>query len=353
MLLCIAASVFTLRGQESIKLEDIKIINLGDGKLYATLSKDKDTPIDGKVRMITGYTTEYTDAEFTKGYATGEWKYFKNNVPVDIRHYADGLLNGEVIEYYDDGKAVKTKGAYKAGQKDGLWESFKRDGVYNSSEEFANGKVVRRITYYTDNSVSTETTFNAEGKKHGVEKEYAFDGGYLVREQNFVNGKLLGKQKRRISSNQVGYYYEYAIYNEAGKKDGEFVELYEDDKTVKSKGLYVNDKKDGKWTYGFPNSKIPGKEEVYENGVLKSRKEYVTGFGNKDNYFERRNYNAREQLDGEYTEIWEKGGKTKTKGQYVQGRKQGTWTQYDVDGKAKEEAVYENGNEVSSKKFDK
>jgi antitoxin component YwqK of YwqJK toxin-antitoxin module len=347
------AFVFSIQGQKPVKLSDITMINLGDGRLYATVAGKKDKPINGKQRIITGFTTEYIDAEFAKGYAIGKWEYYKNNVLAGVKHYAEGLMHGEAIDYHTDGKTVKTKGLYKSGQKEGVWESFKRDGTTHDgpTEVYENGRLIKRVSYYTDNSISTETYFNADGQKHGTEKEYAYDGGHLVREQQYVNGKLVGKQMRRISSN-LGSYFEYAVYNEAGQKDGEYTELWEDSKMMKAQGQYVKDKKHGKWLYGYADGEVPFEEEVYEDGIRKSKKSYTTRFDPAENYFELSNYNDRGQLDGEYLETWEKTSQTKTKGQYEQGRKHGTWTTYDINGKPLEETVYEKGHRVSQKKFD-
>jgi antitoxin component YwqK of YwqJK toxin-antitoxin module len=443
LLLCFVA----VNAQKTIELSDISMINLGDGRLYATSYDKKKKPIDGKVRIITGYTTEYVNAEFDKGYATGKWEYYKYNVLQSVRHYSEGLLHGETVEYYNDGKtvkshvvmkngkpdgviaeysqdgkktyekqmkngvedgyerryaddgtvvsetfykdgkqegksfsitnkggssekqtvsnmkdgkqegeylvtyadgSVKTKGAYKNGRKEGLWESFKPDGKHDGpSEEYVDDKVVKRIRYYTDNSPESETYYNAEGKKHGVERAWAFDGGHLTREQNYVNGVLKGKQMRRVSSNH-GAYLEHSVYDEESRKDGEYSEIWEETGNIKAKGQYAKDKKAGKWLYGEPEGRTPPMEEVYENGIRRSKKIFVESVSG-GNYFESYNYNERGQNDGEYTEIWEEGGKIKTRGLYEKNRKQGVWTTYDQQGKLLTEAVYKDGSEVSKK----
>lgn len=362
--------------QAQVKINDLKMTNLGDGRLYAEYKdkeKEKDKPVDGKVRIITGYTTEYIDAEFSKGIAIGKWEYYNDNKLSEVMHYTDGLLNGEVTRYYSDGKTVKekatmkngkvngtttayseegkltyekgmkegvdegperkydesgeliyettykngkedgksfqlinrgssdaytltkqykngkydgeylevyedgtikTKGNYIDGKKDGLWESFKQDGSRKgASETFKNGTVIKKVTYYTDGSVEMERNFNDQGKQHGIEKKYAFDGGELTSEKNFVNGKQVGKQMRLVSSNQ-GSFYEYSVYNENGKKDGEFREVFvEKGQKEKTKGQYVNDKKHGKWYLG--NSLGFYREETYENGKLVESKDLV------------------------------------------------------------------------------
>ncbi len=359
-------STFITQGQ--VKISDLKMTNLGDGRLYAEY-KDKDDekekPVEGKIRIITGYTTEYIDAQFSKGIAEGKWEYYKDNKLSEVMHYTDGLQNGELIRYYNDGKTVRekatmkngkvngiatsysedgkltnekgmkdgvedgperrydkdgkltyeanfkngkqegksfrttfmgnsetyttteyykngklegeykevygdgtvrTKGKYIDGKKDGLWEVYKPDGSRKgNTETFKNGVVIKRITYYTDGSVEMERNFNEQGKQHGLEKKYEFDGGELKSEKNFVNGKQVGKQMRLISSNQ-GNFYEYSVYNETGKKHGEFSEIYVKSKKTKTKGQYANDKKHGKWVYSYESG--PYKEEIYDNGKL-------------------------------------------------------------------------------------
>ncbi|MDH6305578.1 antitoxin component YwqK of YwqJK toxin-antitoxin module [Parabacteroides sp. PH5-13] len=375
IVLLLGVLAFTLLAQGQVKINDLKMTNLGDGRMYAEYEnkeKEEDKPINGKVRIITGYTTEYIDAEFAKGFAVGKWEYYKDNKLSEVTHYEDGRLNGEIIRYYPDGTSikeksnmkngkvngitttysqagtltyekgmkegiedgperryddngelvydntykdgkqvgksfaiinkgltgeytqtayykdgkydgeyletykdgdVKVKGKYINGKKDGLWESLHSDGSRKGgSETYKNGVVIRRVTYYTDGSIEMERNFNDQGKQHGIEKKYAYEGGHLTSEKNFVNGKQVGKQMRRVSSNN-GSFFEYSNYNESGKKHGEYREVFEDNKKEKTKGQYVNDKKDGKWYYG--NSLGFYKEEIYENGKLTESKTLV------------------------------------------------------------------------------
>ena len=377
IVLALGLLAFVFMAQGQVKISDLKMTNLGDGRLYAEYAnkeKEKDKPIDGKVRIITGYTTEYIDAEFAKGIAVGKWEYYNDNKLAEVMNYAGGLLNGERARYYPDGTTVmekttlkngkingtssaysqdgkltfekgfkegvddgperrfdentgdliaetayvngkqegksiqkinrgsstaytitryykngmqdgeyqevyedgtvKEKGRYIDGKKDGLWEAFKQDGSRKgNSETFKNGTVIKRITYYTDGSVEMERHFNDQGKQHGPEKKYAYDGGELTSEKSFVNGKQVGKQMRLVSSNQ-GSFHEYSVYNESGKKDGEYREVFvEKGQKERAKGQYVNDKKHGKWYLG--NSLGFYKEETYDNGKLIDSKSLV------------------------------------------------------------------------------
>jgi antitoxin component YwqK of YwqJK toxin-antitoxin module len=355
---------FTLYAQE-IKISDIEMFNLGDGKLFArTLKNEK--PIDGRVRIITGYTTEYIDAGFSEGLADGKWEYIKNNKLSESMTYSKGLLEGEKLSFYNDGKTikekgqlkngkangvftrysstgnktyekgmkdgiddgpertynesgevlsetifkdgkaegksfawinkgygdaylrtasykngvydgeyseiaeegdqVKIKGLYVNGKKEGLWVSYKKNGMPNPAEEFNNGKIIKRITYYTDGKTEMESNFDENGKKHGAEKKYDWEDSSLRNEFNYVHGKQVGKQTRYMSSNQANFI-ESSMYNESGQKDGPYQETFVDTNKVKTKGQYIKDKKDGKWTYSYLNGFLY-KEETYDNGKL-------------------------------------------------------------------------------------
>lgn len=114
-LLCLAA--LTVQSQEQLRIGDIEMLNLGDGRLFAREGRNKDDkPINGRVRIITGYTTEYIDAGFENGYADGKWEYYKNNVLSERKNYSKGYLNGERISYYGDANGkVTTEETYDNG----------------------------------------------------------------------------------------------------------------------------------------------------------------------------------------------------------------------------------------------
>ena len=359
---------FSIQAQE-LKINDIEMINLGDGRLFARERKDE-KPVDGRVRIITGYTTEYIDAGFDNGYADGKWEYYKYNTLSEVTNYSKGYLNGEKITYYGDGKTIKDKATVKNGKadgmvysysqdgklvyekgmkegidegrerrydetgkviaetiykngkadgksfaiinngypdaytetkyykngvldgdyseiyengivkvkgkylnwkKEGVWEARKEDGSLKPTEEYKNGNVVKRFTYFSDGKVEMERNFDENGKQHGVEKKYDLETGKPKSELNYVHGKQVGKQVRYVSST-TGDFIETSYYNEAGQKDGEYSEVYvEGEKAVKVKGQYVKDKKHGKWVYGDGNGRLY-KEETYDNDRLMDTK---------------------------------------------------------------------------------
>lgn len=361
----IIISQVNIQAQEQIQLTDIEMINLGDGQRYATKKDTDKTPVDGKCRIITGYTTEYIDAEFKKGYAEGVWKYYKNNILTEEMAFAEGYLNGDQISYYPDGEVKskatlkkgkvdgtavayrhdgtieseltmedgiqegpekyynndgsirsrtefkngkaegesfsiinygmsdqyriiqfykngllhgpytevytndqdKVSGKYSEGKKTGVWEYFKQNGDRaKPTDEYDNDDLIKRTTYYTNGNVDMERGMR-KGKYHGAEKKYTLEGK-LKSEKNYIDGKQVGKQMVYMTSNQADYV-EVTNYNDKGKKDGEYSQIYADTDKPKQKGQYVNDQKDGKWQYFNRSGKVE-KEELYEKGSLKS-----------------------------------------------------------------------------------
>jgi antitoxin component YwqK of YwqJK toxin-antitoxin module len=234
------------QAQKQLQIGDIDMINLGDGRLFARdgLSK-KAKPIDGRVRIITGYTTEYIDAGFDKGYADGKWEYYRYNVLSESRDYSKGYLQGEKISYYNDGKTIKDKATIKNGKADGMVYRYSSDGKL----EYEKGM--------------------KDGYDEGPEQHYD-ENGKVIAETVFINGKAEGKSFQLINKGSSD---EYMItrYYKNSLLDGDYSEIFVKGNYTKTKGQYVNNKKNGKWIYGSENGKLY-KEEMYDNGQLTNTK---------------------------------------------------------------------------------
>lgn len=248
--------------QNQIEITDIQMNNLGDDQMYAHKRDEAKTPLNGKVRIITGFTTEYIDAEFKDGYGINKWEYYRKNKLTIAVNFKEGYMDGEFIEFYPSGD-IKEKGQYLKGQKDGTWETFKSDGIIKLTEVYDKGEKIKTITYYTDGKTDRERNFK-NGKEHGIDRQYTWEGE-LKSEKNYVNGKQVGKQVQYYSSNQSNFV-QTSNYNEKGQLDGDFSEIFVDNKATKTKGKYKDGQKVGKWIYGYSHQLY--KEEIYENGKL-------------------------------------------------------------------------------------
>jgi len=172
----------------------------------------------------------------------------------------EGLYQGMWETYYLNGK-LKTKGAYKDGEKYQKWEYY-----------FTNGKL-EQVGFYDDN-----------GKFTGEWKWY-YEDGSLLRKEEFRRGLEDGYLEEYARNGSVitkGEYFD-------GEKEGEwFYELNDHKET----GKYRYGQRNGYWEEKFPNGKTSfegsyvdgapeGKHEYYnEDGALIREENY--SFGKKD-----------------------------------------------------------------------
>lgn len=365
--------------QNEVKLRNIECVNLGDGRLFC---KDRETenPLQGKSRIIDGYTTQYIETEFKNGIPNGSWKVYKYNALTEEYNYSDGLLNGTYKEYYSDG-SVKESRNYIKGKPDGKFISYDQHGKVSAEKSYKNGL-----------EDGPDIKYDAEGK--------------IRSETRYINGKAQGKSTQQISSN--GGDYTITCNYSDGVYDGEYAEIFTNG-TIKTKGKYIKGKKDGTWEYnkkdgqkirtdGYSNDdKIKetiyytdgtvevvrelknGKKNGYErkytygDGSLKSELYYQDGelastpattgnsssknnsgtksgmvkqtkqiASNEHNYTQTF-YQINGKYEGEYLEQYTDGGAIKAKGQYSNGQKQGVWVYEDIRGRKAKEETYSNG----------
>ena len=207
--------------------------------------------------------------------------------------------------YYKNGE-IKTFVIFKNG---------KRNGVYKS--------------YYEDGTILLESMY-INGVQEGFEKCY-YNNGKIKEENNFKNGERNGVCKTYSKDGQLLLEITYR----AGLRNGQYIEYYEENEKIKTKGEYKSTS-----VFNVRNSKI--RKDYYLNGKLKRERTYEdTDEG--ENFFEK-NYH-------------EKSGKLTSEGKYINNQKDGIFKIYYEneniygeygykngydDGKFKE--YYENGN---------
>ena len=365
-------TAWSVQAQE-LKISDIEMINLGDGRLFARERKNEKLPIDGRVRIIAGYTTEYIDAGFDNGYADGKWEHYKQNTLSEVMNYSKGYLNGEKITYHGDGKTIKSKATIKNGKADGIVYSYSYDGKLESEKGMK------------------------DGADEGLERHYD-ETGKVIAETIYKNGKAEGKSFALYNKGSSDAHTETKYYKN-GILDGDYSEIYENG-TVKVKGKYLNGKKEGIWeirkqdgslkqpTEEFKNGNVVkrfnyfsdgklemernydengkqhGAEKKYdrETGKPKSELNYVHGkqvgkqvryiSSTAEDFIETVYYNDAGQKDGEYTEVYVEGKKAvKVKGQYVKDKKHGKWVYGSENGALYKEETYDNGQLIDTKKL--
>ena len=193
--------------------------------------------------------------------------------------YKDGALDGAWERHYPGG-ALAEQGAYAAGLKDGHWKQLGPTGALLGEYDMVAGTGVE-LRYYDEGPLYREATLKA-GVPNGPAKTYGADGTVLVTE-HYMKGKLDGKR-------------------ESGTKQTMFIEEQ------------------------FGHGVRYGARKIWQFWLLKYEEEYDGGG----------------HFHGPYT-VWRDKKVPRVKGQYVHGRRDGTWTWTDRDNNKEGEGTYVNG----------
>lgn len=336
--------------QQEYPIDCITAINMGDGRiLHRELSSQK--PLNGNRRIIDGYHSAYIQADFK-----------------------DGLYNGKYAEY--EYNKLKCEGSYHEGWKEGTFKWYDDEGRITEEKSYRAGKLdgAHRI-YYPEGSIQMEKNYRA-GKQDGKEVFYEWDGT-LRREHNYRNGRQVGKQFSYLK----GTYeiYETSYYNEEGKLDGDFVQLFTFGQPHVT-GHYTNGQKDGTWTkiaesgdtlsistyrtgreeglqvrfdratgnrlkeYHTKNDRLEGLYHTYDPETGELIYEATYHFGrlhgkertlvrdNRYDYWEISTYvNGRQS--GPFESRYVKNDRIREMGTYRNGHRTGRWKRYDINGK--------------------
>jgi antitoxin component YwqK of YwqJK toxin-antitoxin module len=303
--------------QSGYAVEQITVINLGDGRLLFRNMED-DKPIEGEHRLIDGRKSEYILAKFSKGMYNGKYEHYRRNNLIEKGAYKEGLRNGKFIEYYSDGD-VKSEKTFSDGKLNGTLKTW-----------FANGKPESNIGY-------------KDGVEHGIEQRWHWETGKLIVDANYIDGRPDGKQTRHISSN-TGDYVEVSHFVK-GVRTGDFSQTW-DNGQVRVQGIYKNGEREGVWIEYRKNGK-PEKSTTYKNGERNG--EYKLFF--TDGTVEKIENYLDGQREGTSKEFFFDSGKVKAEYDYTNNVKEGKYKMYYDDGTLREEGRCEGGKEIYRKEY--
>ena len=239
-----------------------------------------------------------------QGRKQGIWKSYYKNLRLKLENrYKNDLLNGYSKYYSNDGK-LDSAILYINGEK--------------QSNEDNQADFNLEYNYFKNGQVKSIAAYNLEGKKDGVTTEFDTEGN-VVSTKLYKNDNLL----------------EEGIIDKEGKKQGKWKTYYLTGE-LKSEGSYSNAFKKGKWVFYFRNGSIEqegfydaagrytGKWKwYYENGKILRTEEFRKG------------------LEDGYLEEFDIIGNFITKGEYIDGEKEGEWF-YELNDH-KEEGKYRYG----------
>lgn len=279
---------------------------------------------DGRVILIVDYNKGFISRKeeinrYDKNnLKVGIWKTFYNNRRTKTEAtYKNNLLNGYLKYYSPDGQLDKAE--------------LYIDGILQ--EEGENSINFEIIPTYSDNGkVIEETTYNALGQKDGVSRQFN-DSGEVVKSSIFNNDFLIA---------------EGGTIDKQGRKQGYWKEYYLNGK-LKNEGEYLDNQKYNKWKYYYENGKAEqiGKYNkngkpindwiwYYQNGDTLRYEQYRMGF--EDGFLVEKTDSGTVITKGDYIDGYKEGewyyemNDHIEKGKYVYGTKNGLWEHFHING---------------------
>ncbi len=277
----------------------------------------------------------------------GKWLYYDREGAIEEeRNYYRGMLYGQVILYYPNGKKrqegffkwdaqdsiytewyetghIKTRGEYAIGKPVGRWEYYYRDGRLKSVEE-----VIDSVDYvwefYLPDSLHTQTITEGNG-----EMTTFYTTGKVQEWYNFKNG-LKDGEFEELSI--YGYPTLTGSFRE-GKKDGEWRYFYYTGDLEKV-SHYEDDVLQGRYEYYYDNGQL-NVEGDYKDGLKSGEWTWYTNKGSRDM---QGNFKEGEQ-HGKWT-YWYPTGELSYYAQFDMGKRTGTWSYYYRNGKKFKEGTF-------------
>jgi uncharacterized protein len=225
-----------------------------------------------------------------------------------------GLKQGMWKTYYPSG-IIKTEVNYTDDKMNGYLKEYSPKGSLVNTTKYINGALQTNVpelakldvkTVYYDNGAVKYTATYKDGVAEGIQREFSPEGK-VIGAKTFVEGVLTGE----------------GILDTAGRQQGHWVE-YHPNGQVKSKGDYLNGKRIGEWIFYYPNGKVEQKGKYDKKGKAQGPWKWYYESGNlwrEENY---RN-DLQDGMMIEYTDNDPDNAKVITKGEYIDGMKEGPW----------------------------
>lgn len=215
--------------------------------------------------------------------------------------------------------------------------------------------LVSTINVFAQKDTINQTDANGLRQGYWIKQ---YENGNKAAEGNFKDGKQVGVFKHY----QLDGTTNKAIVEHIAGTDSTLTTYYHENGVLMSKGVYVNQKKEGLWKFydnreiisseqNFKNDKPHGKSIVYHfNGKVAKDVDFVNGL--QQGPFIEYDPNGSKLIEGTYTDgnfdglikFYYSNGVVKNQGVYKHAVKNGKWIYYDNEGKVLVEEVYENGN---------
>jgi len=269
------------------------------------------------------------------------------------RRDEDGKRQGTHKEFYKDG-SIKKEENYLDNDLHGYFREFNETGELLQAMRFERGAVIEEIDEEAKEILDFKRTYDEQGR-------IVFSGAYV---EGIARGihRFYDTTGTIINSyiyNEKGVRLSEGIVDEQGRKRGKWLDYYPSGKT-KAIGAYLNNRRNGRWTYYFENERIEEKGNFiggrfdgewiwnYADGSVWRIESYFNGkedghsveYDNDGNVLSEGNY-----TDGEKDGDWIFNvGDHREEGSFIIGLREGKWIYYFGDDSEKFEGNYLQGN---------
>lgn len=269
---------------------------------------------------------------YKRGYITGRDRINRRD-PENRQH-------GPWKWFYEDG-SLKQEGNFKNGLKNGIFKSFDRKGNLSIIEKFVDdikqetaeevARLELRKDYYPNGQVKVEATYK-QGIPEGIRREFD-EQGNVVQSYTFSKGNLVAQ----------------GIVTNEGLRQDRWKEYYPDGRT-KSEGFYQKGKRSGEWMFYYPSGTLEQKGSYntkglaegqwiwyYQNGKILRSENYRDGL--RDGTMTEYSVDGQVIATGDFIQDKEEGfwiiqnGRLREEGDFSEGMLQGNWKHFNEQNK--------------------
>jgi len=267
--------------------------------------------------------------------------FFENGKVHQEIFFKGGMEHGHFITYYEDG-TKEEQGDYKFGVQVGAWETWTHEGKPHTIHHYDDGGKMtgEMVTYYASGKPHIRITY-AGGVMEGPYKSY-YESGQVAREGQYEDGRPAGSWTEYDAEGKEEATEEY----ENGLPVSHTCKLGEQSEETTEAGgklqyCLIDGRKVG------PSYVLDAKGGVLASGLMLDGKKdgLWTEYDVEKGHGEVKaitSYTAGER-DGMYMEFHPDGKTMKLSGEYIAGQKQGTWTEHFANEKVAESGEYLDG----------
>jgi len=282
------------------------------------------------VNVHNGDTINRTDAKNMK---QGYWEETNNGLILK-GNYLNDKKDGAWVTYSAKGTITKIE-SYKDGKKEGVVITIDENGYYRGEANYHNDLLDGVSRTYAVGARLMSETYYKNGMPYGLKKTFYENTNKLQEETNYVNGLRNGVTKWYDSNGKLVAEYVY--------KNGKFEGV---NKTYSTNGVLITEET-------FQNNLQNGAYKEYYDVVPPVNEEASvtkdTGknpAGVKENRsMASESKGAKENKADTKSSTEPQTPKIKISGNYVNGKKEGKWYEYDETGKIVKTTIFKDGVE--------